>query len=70
MAFFNVVVNADCPTTVSKVMGRYLRAETIKFSIVEFIIRKAKIVLGLQIGWLEQPIFWFAKQIVVMIGVD
>ena len=28
-AFFNVVVNACCPTTESKDIGRYLRAETI-----------------------------------------
>jgi hypothetical protein len=33
MAFFKVVVMGICPTTVSKVAGRYLRAETMKFSI-------------------------------------
>src|SRR6266705_3506804 len=30
MAFFKVVVICDCPTTLSKVAGRYLRAETTK----------------------------------------
>lgn len=33
MAFFNVLVICCWPTTVSKVTGRYLRAETIKLSI-------------------------------------
>lgn len=32
MAFLSVVVIGLCPTTVSKVAGRYLRAETMKFS--------------------------------------
>ena len=33
MAFFKVLVMDCCPTTESKVVGRYLRAETTKFSI-------------------------------------
>src|ERR1041385_8278221 len=33
IAFFKVVVMEDCPTTVLKVAGRYLRADTTKFSI-------------------------------------
>ena len=33
MAFFSVVVMCCCPTTVSKVWGRYFRADTINFSI-------------------------------------
>jgi hypothetical protein len=33
MAFSSVVVIWDCPTTLSKLTGLYLRAETTKFSI-------------------------------------
>src|SRR2546423_6801675 len=33
IAFLSVVVICSCPTTVSNVWGRYLRAETINFSI-------------------------------------
>lgn len=33
IAFFNVDVIAPCPTTLSKVEGLYLRADTIKLSI-------------------------------------
>ena len=33
MAFLSVTMRAFCPTTVSNVEGRYLRADTIKFSI-------------------------------------
>jgi len=32
MALRKVDVMADCPTTISKVAGRYFRAETIKLS--------------------------------------
>jgi hypothetical protein len=32
IAFFSVVVMAACPTTVSKVIGLYFRAETTKLS--------------------------------------
>jgi hypothetical protein len=32
MAFLRVLVMEACPTTISKVAGRYLRADTIKFS--------------------------------------
>src|SRR6478672_1092530 len=34
MAFFKVVVICDCPTTVLKFWGRYLRAETINLSMI------------------------------------
>jgi hypothetical protein len=33
IAFFNVVVICDCPTTVSKFCGLYFRADTMNFSI-------------------------------------
>jgi len=39
IAFFNVLVICCCPTTLSKVAGRYLRADTIKFSTSANIMR-------------------------------
>src|SRR6202007_737343 len=38
IAFFNVLVMELCPTTVSNVAGRYLRADTIKLSILAIIL--------------------------------
>ena len=35
IAFFNVLVICACQTTVLNVAGRYLRADTIKFSIID-----------------------------------
>jgi hypothetical protein len=45
MAFLRVVVIALCPTTVSNVEGRYLRAETTKFS-----IKKGSYLVGAKIA--------------------
>jgi hypothetical protein len=36
IALFSVFVIESCPTTISKVAGRYFRAETMKFSITVF----------------------------------
>lgn len=38
IAFFNVEVMASCPTTELKVVGLYLRADTIKLSIVVLLL--------------------------------
>jgi hypothetical protein len=42
MAFFSVVAMAPWPTAVSKVIGRYLRAETM-YSDIFFLVLRAKI---------------------------
>ena len=50
MAFFRVLV-IDCwPTTVSKVAGRYLRAETTKFSIYFIWENKYNIMFGMAVN--------------------
>ena len=49
MAFLRVFVMDCCPTTVSKVEGRYLRADTTKFSINNFCENKYNIMIGISI---------------------
>src|SRR4051794_29100064 len=46
IAFLSVVVMCCCPTTVLNVCGRYLRAETINFSIIRLQVSNLPGTLG------------------------
>lgn len=62
MAFFKVVVIDCCPTTVSKVAGRYFLADTMKFSIKSQNKESTKIdFFSLQIGFYVFFFFKFAQ---------
>ena len=50
MAFFNVVVIDDCPTTLSNVIGRYFRADTINSPISVIQIGKYRKTYICQVG--------------------